>query len=187
MPVIPIRSDLRIGRGVDSATGISKTVAVNFDPPPPSPSGQVVVADLVLIDSSDKLVESLNLNFSASFKKGLGGGSAEFSMSQSYEINQYYTYALLKVKVKNAPQLVVKPRLSAAAEEFVTKRGWEEFFRQFGDQFVEGIITGGSYYALIEIQTSDRTEQKNTTSKLSGFFGAFKASANVQSYFEEMQ
>lgn len=191
MPTIPIRDDLQGGLGVgyDNTTGTTKAVAIDFDPPPLPAPGQEVTLELLSIESSRELTEKLSIDISASFKQGVGGASAEFNLSQSYEINQYFTYALMKVNVKNTPQLLTNPRLSEQAKEFITQNQNDEaaFFRKFGDQFVEGVITGGSYYALIQIQTTNEKQQQETKTKLSGFYGTFKASAEFRTTFQEIQ
>ena len=186
MTEIPIKSNFQLGAGFDNATQATKRVAVNFDLPEPLPS-QTSFAELVSIKSSKELTKTLDINASASFKKGVGGASAEYSLAKSYQFNRYYTYALMRIIVRNSPQLVQHPELTEEAEKYLSERGWEEFFQLYGDSFIEGFITGGSYYAMLEIQTTSEKEQEETKLKLSGYYGPVSASLELKQTFEEIQ
>ncbi|MGL6339753.1 MAG: hypothetical protein ACRC80_11505 [Waterburya sp.] len=187
MAQIPMLDNLFVGRGLNSATGKSFGVAIDFDEPQSVATGQNTVLQLVSIASSRELTEKLNINASASFSKGIGGISAEFSLAQSREFNSYYTYALVRVVVTNPPLLLRNPRLKPKAQELLIQRGWDEFSMAYGWEYIEGFITGGSYYALIEIQTTDEKQQKNIKSKLSGFYGPFSASGSLSSSFTDIE
>ena len=87
-------------------------------------------------------------------------GLAEFSLSKSSEINSYYTYGLVRVLVTNPPEIIRNPRFKQEARNLLVNGGWEAFSAAYGWEYVEGFVTGGSYYALIEIQTDDEKEQR---------------------------
>ncbi|BAY65118.1 hypothetical protein NIES22_52200 [Calothrix brevissima NIES-22] len=186
MAEIPMQAQLYMGRGVNSITGKPFGTAIEFDTPPDDTEGQEVSLHLLAISSSRELTETLNISASASFKKGFGGVSAEFSLVQSRQFNNYYTYAMVRCFVKNPPKLLRNPRLKSEAEDLLKQKGWDEFAKAYGWEYVAGHITGGSYYGLIEIQTINETEQQDIKRKLSGFYGAFDASVEVQNSLKEI-
>lgn len=109
MPQIPWLDSFYSGRGVNSATGKTYGVALESDPATSETTGQRVALQLVLISSSHELTERLNIAASASVKLGIGGLSAEFNLANSAEINSYYTYALIRCTVMNAPKIIRNP------------------------------------------------------------------------------
>jgi Alanine-zipper, major outer membrane lipoprotein len=187
MSNIPMLAQLYMGRGVNGSTGKAFGVAIEFDTPKSETSGQNTILQLVSISSSRELTETLNISASASFQKGLGGISAEVSFAQSRQFNNYYTYALVQVFVVNPPLLLRKPRFTKEANDLLINEGWDKFAASYGWEYVEGIITGGSYYALIEIQTTNEAEQKDVKGKLSGFYGPFKASVELESTLKDIR
>jgi hypothetical protein len=187
MSNIPMLAQLYMGRGINGSTGKAFGVAIEFDTPESETSGQNTILQLVSISSSRELTETLNISASASFQKGLGGISAEVNFVQSRQFNNYYTYALVQVFVVNPPLLLRKPRFTQEANDLLVKEGWDKFAASYGWEYVEGIITGGSYYALIEIQTTNEAEQKDVKGKLSGFYGPFNASVELESTLKDIK
>jgi Alanine-zipper, major outer membrane lipoprotein len=186
MAEIPMLNQLFVGRGLNSSTGKVFGTAIEFDSPLSVTSGQQTLLELVSISSSRELTETLNINASASFKKGFGGGSAEFSLAQSRQLNNYYTYALVRVFVTNPPQILRNPKLKPEAQKLLENKGWDEFAAAYGWEYVEGFVPGGSYYALIEIQTMNEKQQKDIKGELSGFYGPFSAEADLESTFKSV-
>lgn len=187
MVQIPMLENLYLGRGLNSSTGKGFGTAIEFDQPSSVAPGQNVVLKLMSIISSRELTESLNISASASFSRGIGGISAEFSLAQSHELNTYYTYALIRVTVTNPPLLLRNPRLKPEAQELLMQRGWDDFSTAYGWEYVEGYVSGGSYYALIEVQTTSEKEQKEVRTMLSGCYGSFSASGGIESTFKDIQ
>lgn len=137
------------------------------------------------IESSLNLTKLLSVEASASFLGGLFGASAEVKISQNQDINSYYTYSLVQVNVINPPRLLRNPRLKDAARDVLVEQGWQEFAAQYGWEYIEGVITGGSYYALIEIQTTNEVQQQNVKTKLGAYYGLFKLSGEVETALKE--
>jgi hypothetical protein len=185
MAEIPMGSQLYIGKGVDSDTGQVFGCAIDFDSVQSAGPGQIVSLRLESISSSREMAETLNVKASASITAGWGA-SAEFSMTQSKEVNSYYTYALVRVVVKNPAQTLRNPRLRPQAQTLLEQHGWNAFADAYGWEYVDGFISGGSYYALLEIQTSSQKEQDAVKAKLSGFYGPFSASAEFQQSLKDI-
>ncbi|WP_299038478.1 hypothetical protein [uncultured Pseudokineococcus sp.] len=182
MPQVPVGSQMYVGRGVNTDTGAVFGTAVAFDPPQPVDAGvgQQVVFTLESVASSRELTTKLSVATSASFKSSWGV-SAEFNLTSSVTVNDYFTYALMRCRVVNAPQVLRNPVLKPEARELLIQRGWEEFAAAYGWEYVEGFVRGGSYYGLIEVQTSSRTQQQDVKAKLTGYYGVFTASAAFES------
>lgn len=185
MPQMPVNENFYTGRGINSTTGKVFRVAIKYDEPQSENSGQKTIMTLESITSSHSLSTSLSVSVSASMNSGAWGGSAGFKMMQSREVNSYYTYALVKTEVRNPPQLLRNPRLTQEAEAKL-QEGWDAFVSLYGDEYIEGIVTGGTYYAMIEIQTKDDTQQRDVSAKLSGSYGSFSGSAKMKSTFKEI-
>jgi hypothetical protein len=156
---ISMNPQFYIGRGINSTTGRIHGVAIDFDSIEPGSSGQKSILALGSITSTYELMEQLSIDIAASFKKLTWGVSAEFRLAQSREINSYYTYALVQVLVMNPPQMLRNPKLKPEARTMLEGvGGWEAFSKSYGWEYVEGIISGGSYYGLIEIQTTSEKQ-----------------------------
>jgi hypothetical protein len=186
MPQIPMSDQFYVGRGLNSATGKVYNTAIEFDDTQSVTSGQNKVLVLESVTSSRELTEKLSISASASLNMGNWGGSAGFELTKLREINNYYTYALIRVVIQNPPLLLRNPRLKPEAELKLVNEGWEAFSAAYGWEYVEGYIAGGSYYALIEIQTRSELQQQEVKGKLSGFYGPFGASTQVESTLKEI-
>ncbi len=180
MAQIPIGSQLLPGRGLSTTTGQVFATAIDFElPPAPIPGvvpGQTTRFELLSISDSRSLSQELNVGVSASFKMGFEA-SAEFGLARSKSVNSYWYYALIRCRVLNPPQIIRNKILKPEARERLVQEGWEAFSAQYGWEYVDGIITGGSYYALLEFQTSSEREKSDVGAKLSAHLGPFKVDA----------
>lgn len=108
-------------------------------------------------------------------------------MSSTKEVNQYYTYALIRCHVLNPPRTLRNPKLKQDARDLLVNQGWGAFAAAYGWEYVEGFIDGGTYYALLEVHTSSEAEQRDVAGKLSGYYGPFSASAKFESALKDIQ
>lgn len=170
MPEIPMFSELYEGRGINPDTLRTFSVGINFEPLVSLviPQGQVSTLTMQTVTNTSELASSLNVSASAALTTIRGGGSAEAKFIQQKQINTYYTYSLVKVYVENPPQLMRNVTLKELAIKRLEEGGWDEFSQVYGTHYVEGYITGGTYYALIEVQTTNAEEKREISAKLSG-------------------
>lgn len=188
MPQVPLSAQMYPGRGVNTDTGQVFGSALTFDPPQVAlGTGQQVRFVLESVSSSQDLAEKLKVGASAAFKAEAWGVSAEFGLANSTDVNRYYTYALMRCTVVNAPVVLRNPQFTPAAKDLLVQGGWEGFAEAYGWEYVEGLVQGGSYYGLIEVQTSSTAEQNNVKAKLSGHYGPFSASADFERDLRELQ
>ena len=87
--------------------------------------------------------------------------------------------------VQNPPEVLRDPILRGHAKILLTTRGWDGFAEAYGWEYIQALVTGGSYYALIEVQTTNATQQHEVKAKLAGSFGPFKADASVETSLQE--
>ena len=188
MSVSPLSPGLYLGRGCDRASGLNYGEALDFLPAQPiidGGGGQQVAFDLRQITSSQELMQSFNLTASASFSGALDI-SAEAKYASQQQINQYHTYLLISVRVTN-PELVIRsPKLKPEAFELLQTQGWDAFEQQYGADYLAGLISGGSYYALIEIKTRDKTEQQDISAAVSASYGIFKGDVKAENKLKEV-
>ncbi len=186
MATIPWSNQFLVGSGINTAT--NKTYRRAIDDASLVSEATGIRAALVLekITSTRQLTETLNISASASLNLGIGGGSAEFKLSQSREVNSYYTYALVRCEVINPAELFRAPQLTDEARGLLEAQGWDAFEALYGPEYILGRITGGAYYGLIEIQSSSVAEQQDIRAKLGGFYGPIRAEAQLQTTFREL-
>lgn len=191
MPEIPMFSELYEGRGVNPDTLRTFSVGINFEPLVSlvNPQGQVSTLTMQTVTNTSELASSLKVSASAALTTIRGGGSAEAKFLQQRQVNTYYTYSLVKVYVENPSKLIRNVTLKGSAIERLNKGGWDGFAQVYGTQYVEGFITGGTYYALIEVQTTNAEEKREISAKLSGKYSGVgvkvDGSGEVQSKMRE--
>ena len=191
MPEIPMFSELYEGRGVNPDTLRTFSVGINFEPLVSllNPQGQVSTLTMQTVTNTSELASSLNVSASAALTTIRGGGSAEAKFLQQRQVNTYYTYSLVKVYVENPSKLIRNVTLDDSAIKRLKDGGWDEFSQVYGTQYVEGYITGGTYYALIEVQTTNAEEKREISAKLSGKYSGvgvkIKGSGEAQSRMQE--
>ena len=185
MAEIPISSNLDFGFGLDSPTGVAKANAIDFDEPTIISPGQNTIVKIDIIKQTSELTSLLDIEARFSIDGLSQGGSAEASMSKFIEVNEYYTYGLLRSIVTNPRRLIQNPRLKQEASDILQQQGYEAFVRQYGDQFIEGIIPGGSYYAMIVAETKSIREQESARAALSYSFGAGGLSGEARTEFRQ--
>jgi len=184
MAQIPMLPQFYLGEGVNSASGQIYGQALDFSVTQ-SLGGQTIELVLESVSSSRELTEKLNIGASASLNLGIFSASAEFKLANSASINSYYTYALVRVVVQNPPQILRDPMLRGHAKDLLIARGWDGFAEAYGWEYIQGVVTGGSYYALIEVQTTDAAQQQEVKAKLGAAFGPIKADASVETSLQD--
>jgi hypothetical protein len=115
-------------------------------------------------------------------KYGLtGSGSGKTSFFQSFKQNSFSVYVFAQVLVTNAQDLLdlTSTRLTEEAAALYRERP-EAFVQQFGDSFVYGLITGGEFLGILEIETSSAEELRQVKASIGGkaTFGLFSGSAS---------
>lgn len=186
MAQLPMMPQFYMGKGIDSTTGRSFGQAIDFDEGPLLNTGQIKSMRLDAISGSLELADKLEVGANVSMMALNTGVSAEFKLAKSLQVNNFFTYALIKVLVQNPPRVLRNPRLRPHAKELLEAKGWEEFFHAYGPEYIEAEITGGHYFALIEIHTNSEEQKRDVGAKLSGHYKIFDSSVDLSNDLKEV-
>lgn len=192
MTVHPIPPGTFIGKGVDIDLGENYGEALIYEPTQAiaddgstSNPGQKIEFHLTQITSNQELTRSLNVSASASLGIGPFSGSAEAKYASLQQINRYSTYLLVSVTVYNSARIIRSPRLNPEAYTLLQNEGWDTFEQRYGPQYMAGVRTGGSYHALITINTTSKQEQNEISAAVSASYGTFKAAGKFNKELTE--
>ncbi len=188
MPIAPCFPECSIGKGADFSLGKGYGWALAFEQETPvaGSTGQETQFFLRMVTSSQQLAESLNVAGSASYAGSVFGGSVEAKYVQDSSINVYDTFLLVKVAVKNPTEVIRYPVFKPNAQELLTKHGWNEFEKSYGQYYMSGKITGGNYYGLVHIKTKSSEAQKQLTMKISAKGWGATAEGSLESNLREV-
>jgi hypothetical protein len=149
--------------------------------------GQEVYFRVELASSTLSLTEQLSVTARASLKYGVtASGSAKTSFLSSFKQNSFTIYVFVQVIVINEQTLLdlskieLKPQ---AARLFASNP--QAFTQQYGDSFIYGLITGGEFLGVLEIESASASEFRDIKASLSGkaSYGLF--SGNAKATFEQ--
>jgi hypothetical protein len=149
--------------------------------------GQEVYFRVELASSTLSLTEQLSVTARASLKYGVtAGGSAKTSFLSSFKQNSFTIYVLVQVLVTNEQTLLDLSKIElkpSAATLFESNP--QAFTQQYGDSFIYGLITGGEFLGVLEIESSSASEFRDIKASLSGkaSYGLF--SGNAKATFEQ--
>ncbi|MGG3819232.1 hypothetical protein ABEU87_17505 [Bacillus subtilis] len=133
-------------------------------------TGQKVYFQVELLSNSLSLSEQLNVSASAALTYGLtASGSAKTSFAHSFKQNSYTVYVLVRVHVQNQQTLLdlTRAKLSDKAA-LLYATDIENFNKIYGNCFVCGILSGGDYYGILEIESRSAEEFREIKANLSG-------------------
>jgi hypothetical protein len=179
---------LDLGIGFNTATyDIHPTPAldnVSTINPVINAGGQQVFFKLDLASSTLSLSEQLSISARASLKYGIAAsGSAKTSFVSTFKQNSFSIYVLVQVEVINEQTLLdlSQAKLSSTSTALF-KSNPQQFITQYGDSFVYGLITGGEFFAVLEIESSTVSEFREIKASLGGkaSFGLFSGSASAE-------
>lgn len=128
------------------------------------------------------LSQQLNVSARASLKYGVfASGSLKTSFFSDFKQNSFSVYVFVQTVVINKQTLLdlTKVKLKdTAAALFVSSP--QNFAQQYGDSFIYGLITGGEFLGILEIQSSSASEFREIKAKLSGkgSYGLFSGGAS---------
>ena len=186
MEQIPYIDGMNLGLGYNSAAQSIHSPALNdvtSTKDVPSAGGQDVSFSLEMTSNSASLAKQIGLSATASLKYGISGsGSFKASFVNSIKQNSFSVYLVVQVNVINKQTLLdlSKVRLKTEADIKLVNNP-AKFIQQHGDSFIYGLITGGEFYGVLEIESSSAEEHRKTKAELSGkaSFGLFSGSASA--------
>ena len=150
-------------------------------------SGQIVTMDLQKATSADDIRKALKIDVSVSASYGLLSGSASFDFAESSHFSSYSVYLVTSVTVQNDRQMINNIRPRPHAVDLISQGKFTQFYDEYGDYFIEGIQTGGAYYAVLEFSTQNSTELTNISAALDISYLAFKAGGDFSSSMQNIE
>jgi hypothetical protein len=139
---------------------------------------------VAIADSTFELATLFSASASASFSTLGGGGSGYFNMSKQFKQTSHSFYLAITVKVLNSPVGMESYMLTEPARKHANNLTPPEFYKRYGDRFVEGITTGGELQAVVEIISDSAAQRDETKAGVEGGAGSFHAAADMASYLQ---
>jgi len=174
------------GVGIDSPSGKSRNVGVLGDITNiPNATGSIVTFNLSQVTSDEDLQKSLGVSASGSGGIGCFSASASMDFAEKCHVHTNSVFLLACVEVNLAFSQIKGPKLAPEAYGKLTDGDTAPFQDMYGDVFVRGMQTGGRFFAVVEVFTSNTTEQESLSLKLKGSYGAFSAQGSFSSDFSQ--
>lgn len=137
-----------------------------------------------LIKSEKDLRELLNVGGGLDLGTQVVQGSLEGRFVNEYRSNSDAVFALIKVEYVLSGYKLMDVNLnqkyltsSASMASYVSN--YDAFRRACGDRFLSQVATGGAYYGLLTITSSDSTKKQDLQVKLDGKYGKAGISVKV--------
>jgi len=184
--LIPYSEGMDYGVGLDSPSGGTRNNGVQGAPTSiPNAGGMIVEYGLTEVSSDEDLQTSLGVSASASGGVGLFSASASMNFAQSCHVHSSSVFLVASVKVTLAFSQIVEPKIQPEAAQSLADGNPTRFQEMYGDSFIQGLETGGRFFAVVEIFTSSSDEQQSLSISLKGSYGAFSASGSFSTSFHD--
>ena len=184
--LIPYREGMEYGIGMDSPSADARNVAVLGEPTSiPNATGRIVTFELTQVSSDEDLQTALGVSASVDAGFGCFSASASMDFAQRCHVHSNSVFMLASVEVHLAFSQIRAPKLDPDAAAKLADDQMPRFQEMFGDVFVRGIQTGGRFFAVAEIHTTDRTDQESLSVSLSGSYGPFQAEGTFSTDFKK--
>lgn len=175
MSLVDYQLGFGYGVGVDSLTGAIRGDAVICTPPVkvPGAEGQQWILRLDQIEASEDLYHALGLSAELNVSWGLFTGSGKFTFAENTRVSSYSLFLLVSMAVRNGFQQMREVQFTESAASLLQQGQLAVFRQRFGDTFVRGLLTGGEYYAVLEIKTRSSEEKQEMSAELAASYGEF--------------
>jgi hypothetical protein len=189
------------GFGYNPLTGKIYDKYVTFERKVIAGAKEGAIADLLFkrVTSTAELNTVLNLdasaNLNASWFTGQASLKAKVSLESSEKTEEFSTFSVLYVKVREAPIILEEVDLSDRILKFIDKNGLDEFYRRAGYEYIAGIIPGGEFISTIKIISSNRETKEQVDAALNAQMsfsspvpssGSFEANLELKATFSQL-
>jgi hypothetical protein len=139
-------------------------------------NGKFVTFSMKKVTDYQSLIRELNLGPEVSFIAGPLNLKAKAKFFNKIALNDYSAFALIKISSLSSSWTlrnpVVKENLKGLLDErdsdVATSKGQRRFRKSCGDGFIQGFSKGGEFFALLEVKTNSKEEQRKVALSLSG-------------------
>jgi hypothetical protein len=172
--VLPWLQGMKLGAGYDSLAQVVKGDAYdearsNLTPKPVYKAAQKFKQAIQRVENTEQLSNSLAISASVNGSYGLFSASASADYLKETEVNSYSLFFLINSLVQNNEERVANFVLTDRARNLPA----DEFRARFGDYFVTGVVSGGTFYSLMELKTdSQQTKEEISVGTEADYGGA---------------
>lgn len=176
-PIKDWTSFMSPGLGFNSSNSDIRGQAVTVTPlQSAGGNGQTIFFSCHKTESVDDVFSQVGLSVDASASVGLFGGTDKFTFVHDSNLHSYSVFMVVSISVSNPTEHMLGEELLKEAADLLssgTEEDNQRFLATFGDLYIKGVESGGEYFAIIEVHTTDQTDQNSISNSLNlaGFFG----------------
>ncbi|OYD88072.1 hypothetical protein CDG77_25755 [Nostoc sp. 'Peltigera membranacea cyanobiont' 213] len=170
--IVPWITGMEAGIGYDSLTqkvkGKAGATQADLSWNTVTASSQTYNSQIRRIESNEELSNSLDISTSVSGSYGAFSATATGKFIKSLTVTSYSIYFLINSFVQNSEKVVSKFFL----DEHECNLNADQFYQKYGDYYVSGVISGGSFLSLLEMQTNSREVKEQISTSLEANYDA---------------
>jgi hypothetical protein len=181
------------GFGYNPLTGKIYDKYVTFERKVIAGAKEGAIAELSFkrVTSTAELNSVLGIDASASLNAswftGQASLKAKVSLESSEKTEEFATFSVLYVKVREAPIMLEEVDLSPRIRNFLKENGLDDFYQVAGYEYIAGIIPGGEFISTIKIVSSNRETKEKVDATLNAqmsFTSAVPSSGSIEANLE---
>lgn len=170
--IVPWITGMESGIGYDSLTqkvkGKAASTNADLSWNTVTASSQTYNSQIRRIESNEELSNSLDISTSVSGSYGAFSATATGKFIKSVSVTSYSIYFLIDSFVQNSEKVVTKFFLDENQRNLAA----DNFYQKYGDYYVSGVITGGSFLSLLKMQTNSREVKEQISTSLEANYDA---------------
>ena len=161
--------------------------------------GAIAELSFKRVTSTAELNSVLGIDASASLNAswftGQASLKAKVSLESSEKTEEFATFSVLYVKVREAPIMLEEVDLSPRIRNFLKENGLDDFYQVAGYEYIAGIIPGGEFISTIKIVSSNRETKEKVDATLNAQMsfsspvpgnGSLEANLELKSTFSQL-
>ncbi|MBS9388678.1 MAG: GUN4 domain-containing protein [Dolichospermum sp. WA123] len=161
--------------------------------------GAIAELSFKRVTSTAELNSVLGIDASASLNAswftGQASLKAKVSLESSEKTEEFTTFSVLYVKVREAPIMLEEVDLSPRIRNFLKENGLDDFYQVAGYEYIAGIIPGGEFISTIKIVSSNRETKEKVDAALNAQIsftspvpgnGSLEANLELKSTFSQL-
>jgi PASTA domain len=180
---IPYKGSGTLGRGVNILTGETLGKALNVMSKEQVVSGGEATYECQITETHDSLMEALGLSVAASGRYGMFSAEGKFKLSEASRFNATSTFVVASCRVQNAFEMVDRVQLSDEAKPLLENP--EKFRTAFGTSFVRGLQTGGEFYIVLQVTSTNQETQSSLSAAFQADCQALVSSGSFEAAYNQ--